>query len=124
MYKFKNENPCNIITGDCAIRACATLLNQSWEDAYIGISRKGLSMCRIQSDNSVWGAYLHDNGFEKGNMGNTCPTCYTVRDFAYDNPQGVYALGCEGHVVALIDGTYYDTWDCGDEAVFFYWKER
>ena len=124
MYKFLNKNPRQLITGDCAIRACSTLTNQSWEDTYIDISRKGLNLCRVQTDNGVWGSYLRDNGFVRGGVENTCPTCYTVRVFAFDNPKGVYALGLDGHVVALIDGTWYDTWDCGDETVLYYWKER
>ena len=124
MFKFKNNNPLNILTGDCAVRACSTLLNRSWEDTYVDISRKGLSLCRMPTENGVWGAYLRDNGFVRESIGNTCPTCYAVRDFAFDHPTGVYALGLDGHVTSLIDGTYYDTWDCGDETVLYYWKER
>lgn len=124
MYKYLNKNPRNLITGDCAIRACALLTDKSWEDTYIDISRKGLTLCRVQTDNGVWGSYLRDNGFVRGGVENTCPTCYTVRDFAFDHPKGVYALGLNGHVTSLVDGTYFDTWDCGDETVLYFWKER
>lgn len=124
MFKFENKNPLNLLTGDCAIRTCSTLLGESWEESYVSVSRKGLDLCRMPTDNGVWGAYLRDNGFIRLGVENTCPTCYTVRDFAYDHPRGEYALGLDGHVVALMNGTWYDTWDCGDETVLYYWKER
>ena len=124
MYKFLNLNPRNLITGDCAIRAIAKTLNGSWEDIYIGVCRKGMALYRIPTENGVWGAYLRDNGFVRESIGNTCPSCYTVRDFAFDHSEGVFVLGLENHAVALIDGTWYDTWDCGDETVLYYWKER
>ncbi len=124
MFKYLNKNPKQLITGDCAIRACATALDKSWEDAYVDISRKGLTMSRVQTDNGVWGAYLRDNGFERHGVGNTCPVCYTVRDFAFDHPRGLYVLGMQGHTVCMEDSTWFDTWDCGDETVLYYWKER
>ena len=124
MYEYLNLNPMNLKTGDCVIRAIANSLNQSWEDTYIGVCRKGLQLFRMPTDNGVWGAYLHDRGFEKGTVENMCPTCYTVRDFAFDNPTGGYVLGTGSHAVSLIHGTYYDTWDSGDEVVSYYLKER
>lgn len=124
MYKYLNKNPLNLNTGDCVIRAISTVLDDSWDNVYVDLSRKGLSMFRILTDNGVWGAFLRDKGFIRGSVDNSCPACYTIRDFAFDNPEGAYVLGTGNHAVALIDGTYYDTSDCGDETVLYYWKAR
>ena len=40
-----------------------------------------------------------------------------------DNPEGVYVVGLDSHVVAVIDGIYIDTWDSGNEIPIYYWKE-
>ena len=42
------------------------------------------------------------------------PYC-TLAEFARDNPAGVFILGDDypgGHVVAVVDGNWYDTADC------------
>jgi hypothetical protein len=47
----------------------------------------------------------------------------TVREFTLDHPHGIYVVGTGTHVIAVIDGDYYDIFDSGDEIVAFYWKE-
>ena len=55
---------------------------------------------------------------------NTCPDCYTIADFCNDHPYGTYILATGTHVVAVIDGDYYDTWDSGNEIPIFYWQKE
>ena len=40
------------------------------------------------------------------------------------HPDGVYVLGLQGHVVTVVDGLYYDTWDSGERLVLNYWKRE
>lgn len=84
----------------------------------------GLLMGDMPSINNVWGAVLRQHGFYRENLPRTCPDCYTVSDFAFDHPRGVYVLGTSGHVVTLIDGDWYDIFDSGDETVQFYWYRK
>jgi len=120
MYQFLNKNPQNLYTGDCVIRAIATVLNQSWEETYDGVCEQGRKMYRMPSDNGVWGEYLRLRGFYKHLI--YCHECYTVKEFAEDNPKGIFVLGLDGHAVAVINGTYFDTVDSGDETVIYYWE--
>ena len=120
-YIYHNSNPKNKRIGDCVIRAVAKVTNQTWEDTYIALATKGLKLCDLPSANSVWGAYLKDIGFKQYAMPNTCPDCYTVMDFCIDFPIGVYLVATDGHVVAVINGDYYDTWDSGNEVPLYYW---
>lgn len=53
-----------------------------------------------------------------------CTTCYTVADFAREYPRGVYVLGCSGHVLAVIDGAWWDSWDSGAECPIYYWYKE
>lgn len=120
-YVMYNPNPLRSRVGDCAVRAVSKATNQDWETSYAGLYVKGYSMGDLPSANSVWGSYLHDKGFVREIIPNTCPDCYTVRDFCADHPYGMYVLALEGHVVTVVDGDYFDTWDSGEEPVLYYW---
>jgi hypothetical protein len=50
--------------------------------------------------------------------------CYTIKEFCKDHPIGDYLLGTGSHVVAVLDGNYYDTWDSGSEVPIYYFKRR
>lgn len=71
------------------------------------------------------GAYLRKIGYKRKLIPNACPDCYTVKDFCVDNPHGKYLLATGSHVIAVIDGDYYDTWDSGNEIpIYYYVKEE
>ena len=101
MYIKSNINPQNKQVGDCVIRAISTALNQEWERTYIDLKSKGLTRYIVPD---------------------TCPNCYTVKQFADDHPEGVYIIFVGQHVVAVIDGNYIDTWDSGDRVPIYYWE--
>lgn len=119
-----NPNPVGRKVGDCAVRAVAKALNMGWEAAYIALTINGLQMGDMPSSDSVWGATLRQHGFKRENISNECPDCFTVADFAEENPEGVYVLGTGGHVVTVIDGDYYDSWDSDKEIPQFVWYRR
>ena len=119
-----NPNPRHSRVGDCAVRAIAKATAQDWETAYTGLYVKGYSMGDLPSANSVWGAYLREKGFSRFMVPNTCPDCYTVRDFCIDHPRGMFVLALDGHVVTVYNGDYYDTWDSGSETVLYYWHKE
>ena len=78
----------------------------------------------MPSANVVWMQALEDIGFERYNLENTCPNCYTVKQFCEDHPEGLFILGTGTHVVAVVDGKYYDSWDSGEEVPVFFFKYR
>lgn len=125
MFIKHNANPIKNIVGDCVIRAIAVAMNEDYEIVYIGLMIQGLGMYDLPSANEVWGTYLLTKGFSRFNIPNTCPLCYTIKDFCRDYPSGSYVLGTGTHAVAVVDGNYYDTWDSGDEVpMYAFRKER
>lgn len=91
----------------------------------MGLYVQGLQMYDLPNSDAVWTAYLRGKGFSRGAIPNTCPDCYTVADFAADNPVGVYVLGTGTHAVCIVDGDIYDAWDSSAESpIFFMAKER
>ena len=121
MYIFYNPNPAGKLVGDCVIRGISRLEEEDWEEVYLGVSLKGLELNDMPSSNSVWGAYLRSKGYNRYSIPNTCPDCYTVSQFASDNPRGAFLLATGTHVVAVVNGDYYDAWDSGKENPVYYW---
>ena len=122
-YQYFNPNPLKKNVGDCVIRALAKALNVTWREAYIKLTLYGLEKCDIPSSNSLWGAFLKQHGFKSKIMPNSCPDCYTIRQFAFDHPKGTFVVASGSHTVTVIDGTWYDSWDSGDEVVAYYFEK-
>jgi hypothetical protein len=76
----------------------------------------------MPSSNHVWGQYLKEQGYRRKVLPEECPSCYTVKDFCGEYPHGRYLLATGSHVVAVVDGDYYDTWDSGDENPVYYFE--
>ena len=112
MYQYWNPNPAAAKVGDCTVRAISKAMGQTWEETYIQLALYGLMLSDMPSANAVWGAYLKDNGFSRYIIPDEYMTC-TVSEFANNHPEGVYILALSGHVIAVIDHKYYDTWDSG-----------
>lgn len=124
MYKEKNLNPSGKRTGDCVVRAIAYATGSTWERTYIELIMEGYEEHDMPSSNAVWDRYLRKKGFERRLIPNTCPMCYTVKDFCKDHPNGMYVLATGTHVLAVEKGDYYDTWDSGDEVPIYYYVRR
>lgn len=121
MYVFYNPNPESKRTIDCTVRAITKATDKDWDEVYVQLCLHGLLQGNMPSANAVWGAYLRSQGFNRYIIPNTCPDCYTVKDFTEDYPTGTYVLALSGHVVAVKDGDYYDSWDSGNEIPIYYW---
>lgn len=121
-----NANPNNNDTIDCVIRGISKVLDISWDGTYIILMWKGFIAKNIFLLNKIWIDTLFDLGFEMRFVPNTCPDCITVDKFSKSHPKGRYLLGTGSHVIAIVDGNYYDTWDSGDELplYYFYRKEK
>lgn len=123
-YIYFNSNPKGNKVGDCAVRAVSKAIGKDWEDAYIGLCSDGLLYGDMPSSNYVWGMYLRKFGFTQKIIPSICPQCISVSRFADEHPVGRYVLACQSHVVTVIDGNYFDTWDSGDEIVLYFYEQE
>lgn len=124
MFIFRNPNPCGSYVGDCVVRALSIGLDMDWYETYIQLAMQGFAMCDMPSSNKVWGELLKSYGFHRYIIPDTCPDCYTMRDFAGEHFKGTYIVGTGTHVVAVIDGNLYDSWDSSDETPIYYWHKE
>lgn len=119
-----NPNPDGNRVGDCTVRAMCKATGKEWEPTFCALTLEGFMRRDMPSANHVWGAYLRRHGFERHIIPNECPDCYTVADFCRDHPRGLYVLAIGGHVVTVMDGDWFDTWDSGREIPVYYWTRE
>ena len=122
-YIYFNNNPLSLKTGDCVVRALSKLFNQSWDETYTGLCLNGIAMGQMPSTNSVHQEYMRQRGYEMHTLSSICPDCITVKEFSERFPNGKYLLATGDHVVALIDGNYYDAFDSGQELVAYFFTQ-
>lgn len=123
MYVYFNSNPVGNHVGDCSVRAISKALGISWDDAFDLLADAAKNMGDVMSANSVISAVLRMNGFYRENLPNFCPDCYSIKEFARDNPIGTYVVGTGSHVVCVKDGNWYDAWDSRDEIPIYFWSK-
>lgn len=134
MYVYYNDNPGNLNVGDCVIRAISLALSYNWFMVHDELSFLSRKMLDMPSSNRVWKTYLKNKGYVENMVETRCPNCLTLRSFCESHPLGRYIVStCEyakansiivtgTHLVTVIDGDYFDTWDSGDDIPlsFFY----
>ena len=69
-------------------------------------------------------AVLRKHGFVRGSVADTCPDCYTVEQFAQDNPDGTFVIKSDNHVATIIDGNLFDAWDSSQRTPLWFWKKK
>ena len=124
MYSYANPNPLGLTTSDCVVRALSILLNQSWDKTYTDLCLTGFSMGMMPSTNAVHQQYLKQHGFEMQLLPSNCPNCITIKEFSELYPKGRFFLATGDHVVALIDGTYFDIFDSATDIVTYYFAAK
>lgn len=123
-YQFFNPNPLGKFVGDCTIRAICAVTGLDWYEIHRQQSDLSRIMADMPSSDDVWWELLRLHGFRRVKLLDSCPDCYTVSDFAYDHPSGLYVLGPKEHAIAVIDGDWYDTWDSGATVPLYYLRRE
>ena len=124
MYSEYNPNPQGRRVGDCAVRAVAVALGESWDAAFYELVAQAHAMADMPSSDSVWGSVLRLNGFSRKAIPDECPECYTAEDFCNDHPIGTYVLAFGGHTATVIDGNLYDSWNSLHDIPQYYWYRK
>ena len=124
-YAYYNPNPCGRSVSDCAVRALSKALGQSWEETYTGLALEGFIQGDLPNADNVWGPYLRKHGFVRHLIPDDGLGAYTVADFSQENPKGIFILSMPGHhVVTVVDGQYFDSWDSGNAVPSYYWTKE
>ena len=123
-FYYINLNPLKKHTGDCVVRALAFFLGIPWKEAFFDLimfcADKGLVNFNYIS---TYTAYMKDKGYVrqkppyKGiSIGEFCEK---IADDGY-----VYIIQTKRHMTIICDRDVFDTWDCRDRDVIYYWKRQ
>lgn len=123
-YVYFNPNPKFNQTNDCVIRAICKLEDMDWVDVFMDLASLCVTRFQMPEVDTLWGEYLFRKGYKKHLIPNQCPNCYTVIDFCNDHPYGKYLLKTSGHVIAVINGDYYDSFNSGDDIPIYYLEKE
>lgn len=114
--------------GDCTIRALCKALDVTWLEAFdmtVPILRDNQVVNIFGAPVEVRNKFLYQLGFNytgvSARKGSTRPT---VDSFAKEHQTGTYILKVAHHVVACVDGKYYDTWDSGYKSLYGYYEKE
>lgn len=113
------------ITGDCSVRCVCAALDLSWKDSFNLLVDYATKNQYMPNDMITISSVIEKNGF----VGVTCKAKRgvkkpTVNSFCKEHKKGRYVLRLSRHVVTVIDGKFYDIWDCGDCSVYKYWEKK
>lgn len=121
MYVKENINPTGKKRTDCVIRAIAKGEGKTWLEIYDDLTVVGRKLYSVQNDPCVYGEYLSKySNIEVKYEIDGSKKRYTVKDVC--NFKGTYIVQIANHLTTVIDGKYYDTWDCGKKAAYKIWK--
>lgn len=126
VYYQPNDKDLKDEVGDCQIRAFSKVLGLSWLEAFDLTT----PLCRELQTYTIFGCDLKKTkeamsklGFEYTDISNKKGSKRpTVDEFAKKHPIGKYILSVANHVVACVDGKYYDTWDSGYKCLYGYYE--
>jgi hypothetical protein len=120
-YEKFNANPLGKKTNDCVIRTLSKATGKSWEVVFEELIHIARELKTSQTDISVSMKYLE--GKEKINVFkfvNTKKKRLSVSDVC--DLKGSYVVQVAGHFVAVVEGKYYDIWDCGKKCAYRIWR--
>ena len=123
MYSYFNPNPAGRNVSDCTVRAICKATGKDWGEVYLSLCIQGYLDGDLPNANACWGAYLRKLGYRRYIVPDTCPDCYTVRDFCKEHEKGSYILVLPSHVVCVKDGDWLDTWDSAEGNPLYYWTK-
>lgn len=126
VYYQPNKKDLKDKVGDCQIRALAKVLDKSWVEVFDLIT----PICREQQVMDIFSCDLNKTkeamarlGFKYTGVSNKKGSKRpTVDTFAKEHKTGKYIASVAHHVVAVVDGRYFDTWDSGWKSMYGYYE--
>lgn len=126
VYYQPNEKDVKDNYGDCTIRAICKVMDLTWLEAFdllMPYAREYQTPNIFFLPRKECNDVMDKLGFEyvgvSNKKGSRRPT---VDSFARDHQSGRYILNVAHHEVAVVDGKYYDTWDCGYKALYGWYE--
>lgn len=130
-FHFYNANPKGKFTTDCTIRAICTALEIPYEQVVMEMAKMECETGYNRSSNEGINQYLESKGWVKNKQPRKDDnTKYTGKEFCEEvqthrhwyDPAIIANIG-GGHIVAIMFGQVYDTWNSTDGCIGNYWTK-
>lgn len=125
-YYQPNKKDLTDTVGDCQVRALSKALGISWLEAFdltIPVCRELQTYTIFACDREKTREAMSRLGFTYTGVSNARGKKRpTVDSFAKEHQTGTYIAKVAHHVVAIVDGFYYDTWDSGNRSMYGYYE--
>lgn len=124
IYYQPNKKQSSKGTSDCVIRALTKVMGKEWLEVFDDLTVIAREAQTMPNNKECYTKYLTDNNFKYTGISNKKGTKRpTVYSFAKEHKNGTYFVVVANHVVAVVDGAYYDTWDSGECCLYGYWEK-
>lgn len=111
--------------GDCVIRALTKALGMEWLEVFDDIQPISRELQVPFNCKPCYERYLAEKGYIwKSDKVAKGKKKLTPQTFYKEHPTGTYILRQAHHLVTVVDGYFYDTWDSGDRSVYGYWVKE
>ena len=126
-YKYFNPNPKGLEMGDCVIRSLCAATKLTWYEVFDKLTEFARNNCVVLNEghSKIVESRMKYFGFIRNKIGK--PTkgsrSYTVADFCKDHSEGKYILNLQHHMIAVINGEYYDIYPCWDNSKVYCYYE-
>lgn len=109
--------------GDCVIRCLTKAFDKSWLSIFDDLQPLSRELQVPFNTRPCYEKYLDGKGCIYYGISNKKGTKRpTVLSFAKEHKTGTYILRVAHHLVTVVNGIYYDTWDCGSKSLYGYWE--
>lgn len=126
-YKYYQPNKKDVKDryGDCVVRALTKVMNKTWLEVFNELIPYAIEIQCMPNSKTCYEKYLKDNGFEYRGISNKKGSKRpTVESFTKEHKAGTFFLNVANHVVSVVDGIYYDTWDSGQCCLYGYYEKE
>ena len=116
--KFKSRRK----RGDCVVRAITIALNLPYEVVFKSLCDLAKETGFFPNDDDTYGPYLKQNGWIKNKPQRVNGHLKSLENF---NSKGITAIvSARSHLVCVIDGKIYDTYDCKFYCAYSYYTKQ
>lgn len=115
MYKYHNQNPLEILTDDCTVRAISMAEGTTWDHTYDKLSELAQSYGTLLNDRGFIINYL-DNNYYRLSIKNM-----TVGEVSAMYKDKILLITMPSHITVSKFGTVYDLFDCRDREIEYVW---
>lgn len=124
-YKYYQPNRKDLKDkyGDCVIRALTKATDREWMDVFDELVPMAREFQCMPNSKVCYESFLKSHHFVYTGISNKKGSKRpTVEEFAKKHNKGTYVLVVANHLVACVDGHYFDTWDCGYKSLYGFWE--